>query len=112
MLKCENGNYYTGYTKDLIRRYFQHKTGNGGCKYTKSFKPIKIAQCWKVFESQGTAMKIEIYIKRKTKAIKIGFIEKPDSLKSMILDKLKLDLKIFPFDPLVVEAEVLQYENK
>lgn len=43
MLLCENNTYYTGYTNNLEKRYQSHVGGNGGCKYTRSFKPLKIA---------------------------------------------------------------------
>ena len=34
-----------------------------GAKYTRSFKPVEIAQTWRVFIDKSVAMKIEAYIK-------------------------------------------------
>ena len=41
VLKCSDGSYYTGSTKDLERRLWQHKNGNGA-KYTKTRLPVKL----------------------------------------------------------------------
>ena len=64
ILNCSNGSYYTGYTNDLTRRYQQHLDGTGKCKYTRSFKPLSIAQCWLVADDKTVAMEIERYIKK------------------------------------------------
>jgi putative endonuclease len=65
ILLCENGAYYTGYTNDLETRYQQHLSGKGA-KYTRSFKPIKIAQSWEVSD-KSTAMKMEAHLKKLTR---------------------------------------------
>ena len=41
ILKCSDGSYYTGSTKDLERRLWQHKNGEGA-KYTKTRLPVKL----------------------------------------------------------------------
>ena len=105
MLECENGHFYTGYTKNLAARYFQHKNGKQSAKYTRGFKPIKIAQCWRLFDSIGTALKIERFIKKQTRATKQNWAIKPEELKKQIINDLDLDLNIFPFDCLAVESE-------
>ena len=70
MLLCENGAYYTGYTTDLKRRYAEHLAGTVKCKFTRSFKPIKIAQSWEC-ESKSAAMKLEHQIKQLSKKEKM-----------------------------------------
>lgn len=80
MLLCENGNYYTGYTTDLERRYQEHVTGTLKCKYTRSFKPLRIAQAWKVEGELSKAMKLEKYIKRLNKQEKQQLILNPEKL--------------------------------
>lgn len=105
MLECDNGNFYTGYTKNLAIRYYQHKNGKQSAKYTRGFKPVKIAQCWRLFDSIGTALKIERYIKKQKRSIKENLIKNPEDLKSRIFKNLNLDLKISPFDCLAVETE-------
>jgi putative endonuclease len=78
ILHCQNDSYYTGYTTDVERRYQDHLSGK--CKYTRSFKPLAIAQAWKVTGSKSAAMKIENYIKKLNRVGKLQLILKPESL--------------------------------
>ena len=48
MLECENGSFYTGYTKNLAIRYYQHINGKQSARYTRSFKPVKIGSMLEV----------------------------------------------------------------
>ncbi len=89
ILLCNNGNYYTGYTNDLIRRYHEHVNGSAKCKYTRSFKPLNIAQCWQVQNNKNTALKIEKYIKRLNKKDKEQLILNPEKL--LPLFKCRID---------------------
>jgi len=41
ILKCADGSYYTGSTKDLDRRYLQHQLGEGA-NHTKKRLPVKL----------------------------------------------------------------------
>lgn len=41
ILKCANGQFYTGSTTDLIRRLEQHKSGEGA-NFTKKHLPVEI----------------------------------------------------------------------
>ncbi|MBU1043871.1 GIY-YIG nuclease family protein [Candidatus Parcubacteria bacterium] len=40
ILKCSDGSYYTGSTKDLVKRIRTHKSGK--VKYTKSRLPVDL----------------------------------------------------------------------
>ncbi|KTC66658.1 nuclease (plasmid) [Legionella adelaidensis] len=80
ILLCENNTYYTGYTNDLEQRYQSHIDGTGGCKYTRSFRPLKIAQSWKIAGGKGDAMKIERHIKKLTRKEKEKLIKFPEAL--------------------------------
>lgn len=62
ILKCTDGSFYTGYTKDLDTRTKQHQNGNGA-KYTKSHKPESLAYV-EPFDSRSKAMKREREIKQ------------------------------------------------
>jgi putative endonuclease len=62
MLLCENGNYYTGCTKNVELRFRQHKHGNGA-RYTRMNKPRKIVYV-EEFNSRGEAMRREKMIKQ------------------------------------------------
>ena len=75
ILECENGALYTGYTNDLTKRYKAHCKGTAS-KYTRSFKPLKIAQFWQVAEKK-TALQVEHRIKQLTRAQKDALIADP-----------------------------------
>ena len=62
ILLCEDGTYYTGYTKDLEGRFQKHKEGKGA-KYTKIHKPVKIVY-YEEYEDDREAMRREYRIKQ------------------------------------------------
>jgi putative endonuclease len=80
ILLCSNQSYYTGYTDNLIKRYQSHVKGSGRCKYTRSFKPLKIAQCWLVQGDKILAMQLERAIKKCSRKNKIELIHCPHKL--------------------------------
>ena len=80
ILHCENNTYYTGYTNDLVKRYQAHVTGTAKCKYTRSFKPLTIAQSWKINGDKVLAMKVERQIKKLSRAEKEKIIACPSML--------------------------------
>lgn len=41
ILKCSNGTYYTGSTRDLDRRLKEHQSGNGA-RYTRKHLPVHL----------------------------------------------------------------------
>lgn len=77
ILLCENGNYYCGYTTDLNSRFQRHLKGTDDCKYTRSFKPVAIAQSWKINGSRADAMRVERYIKKLSRPEKEKLINSP-----------------------------------
>jgi putative endonuclease len=83
ILHCANNTYYTGYTDDLTRRYQEHCAGTSKCKYTRSFKPLHIAQSWQIHGDKIMAMKIERYIKKMSKKEKEQLILHPERLMEM-----------------------------
>lgn len=80
ILYCANHNYYTGYTNDLARRYKEHLAGSAKCKYTRSFKPLRIAQSWEVLGDKATAMKMEKFIKSLSRKKKEDLLLNPMAL--------------------------------
>lgn len=80
ILRCSNLSLYTGYTTDLAKRYKSHQEGTGGCKYTKSFKPVSIAQAWKISGTKAFAMEIERKIKKLSRQEKEKLILEPTLL--------------------------------
>ena len=105
VLECEDGSFYTGYTKNLAIRYYQHIKGKQSARYTRSFKPIKIAQCWRLFDTVGTALKVERFIKNQDRKTKLLWVENPKELKSRVSRNIGKELVIFPFDTSRVEKE-------
>jgi len=96
ILHCSNDTYYTGYTNNLSKRYESHLSGSGKCKYTRSFKPIAMVQCWKVLGNKALAMQIERHIKKLSRTAKEKLIADPCTLPitaDVILDpeKLRID---------------------
>lgn len=82
ILVCKNNAYYTGYTNNLIKRYKDHVTGRGKCKYTRSFKPIYLAQSW-IFKDKGVAMKVENAIKKLARNQKSNLINFPNLISNL-----------------------------
>ena len=80
ILECENGSYYTGITDDMARRFAEHRKGTARSKFTRSFRPIRIAVCWRVGGVKGAALKIELLIKGLDRAAKDSLIIDPDTL--------------------------------
>ena len=77
ILLCDNNAYYTGYTTDLKKRYLSHVNGTSKCKFTRSFKPIALAQCWQVIGSKAFAMQLERQIKKYSREQKELIIANP-----------------------------------
>ncbi len=80
ILLCQNNTFYTGYTNDLAKRYASHVNGTGKCKYTRSFKPVCIAQSWKITEGKALAMQLENRIKKLPRKEKERLIANPSTL--------------------------------
>lgn len=79
ILLCQNNSYYTGYTNNLERRYQAHLNGTAS-KYTRSFKPVCLAQSWQILGDKSLAMKVERYIKKLSKIEKKALLESPEKL--------------------------------
>src|SRR5438874_506588 len=80
ILYCKNNTYYTGYTINLESRYQAHLNGIGKCKYTRSFRPLRIEQSWQIKANKAIAMKVERFIKKLSRIEKENLISSPDSL--------------------------------
>lgn len=87
ILYCENNTYYTGFTNNLTKRYQSHVDGSGKCKYTRSFKPLGIAQSWKIKSDRAFAMQIERHIKKLSHSEKKELINNPSLLESIYMEK-------------------------
>jgi putative endonuclease len=97
ILEVENGFFYTGYTTNLEQRYNQHLNGGRGSKYTRSFRPVRLLQCWKICGKRGDALKIENFIKKKSRKEKERLVKTPETLKDQVVEKLALYIDISPY---------------
>ncbi len=95
ILGCEGDRLYTGYTDDFGRRMKSHCGGRAGAKFTRSFKPVAVAQCWRVDE-KSAAMKIESYIKKLPREVKQELIARPAVLAEMLAADIGLDTPAIP----------------
>ena len=73
ILKCIDGSFYTGYTKDIDVRTKQHQNGKGA-RYTRSHTPEKLAYV-ELHDSRGKAMKREREIKSWRREKKLNLIK-------------------------------------
>lgn len=84
MLECENGSYYTGSTDDPARRYEEHRSGAAGARYTRSFKPVRMARCWRLSGGRGDALRVERLIQGLTRKEKDAIVADPGLLAGMV----------------------------
>ena len=72
MIRCRNGELYTGITTDIARRFRMHQCGKGA-KYLRGKQPLEL-----VFQqdaaSQREALQQEIAIKRLSKKEKEAIV--------------------------------------
>jgi putative endonuclease len=77
ILLCEDGSFYTGYTRNVIERMTLHSNGNGA-RYTKIHRPKKLVFTEK-FNTRSEAMKRERSIKKLSHALKQSLIDSKTS---------------------------------
>lgn len=86
IMRCSGDRLYTGYTSDPVKRFNEHKTGKGGAKFTKAFRPVLFEVLWEITGTRGDAMRVEAFIKSLKKIDKIMLIENPLILKRLVAD--------------------------
>ena len=69
MARCADNSLYTGYTRNIERRMYQHNNTIKGAKYTKSRRPLELIYYEKL-ENLSSALKREHEIKSYTHAEK------------------------------------------
>ena len=62
ILRCADGTYYCGWTKNLDRRLKAHNEGKGA-KYTRSRRPVALVY-YEAFSTKEEAMRREYEIKQ------------------------------------------------
>ena len=74
MVKCANGAFYTGITKDVPARLKAHNNGTGG-RYTRSFGPVRLIWLERR-TSKSQALKREARIKSWPRSAKAALVRK------------------------------------
>jgi putative endonuclease len=69
---CDDGSYYTGFTKDVVSSVKQHRNGVGA-RYTRMHKPKRVVYV-KEFDTLREAMKREREIKQLNREEKIRLV--------------------------------------
>lgn len=72
IVKCANGNYYTGWSTDPVRRMKQHNKG-AGAKYTRFHRPVTLVYVEEL-PDRSEAMKREHAIKTMPRSKKEALI--------------------------------------
>ena len=75
MIRCGNNALYTGVTVNYIRRWTEHKSGQGA-RYIASHGYVEPVFLQK-FDTKGLAMKEENFIKKQEKMYKEELIKSP-----------------------------------
>lgn len=72
ILRCKDGNLYTGWTNDLEHRLAMHRAGKGA-KYTRGRGPLVLVYTEELAD-KSEALKREAAIKKLSKAEKLALI--------------------------------------
>ena len=72
IVRCRNGDLYTGYTKDPVRRLEQHNQGKAS-KFTRSRLPVELVYLER-FDTSSEALRREISIKQLSRKDKLRII--------------------------------------
>ena len=90
---------YTGITNNLSKRIKAH-IEQTAAKFTKTHKPQKLLACWGV-GGRGEALRVEKYIKVKSRAKKENYVQNPNQL---ILDcEKRLSITLIKFSENEIE---------
>lgn len=73
MLRCSDGTFYLGSTKDLERRVREHNDSKLGARYTKARRPVVLMYSEEC-ESWSAALKRECALKKLRRAEKLELI--------------------------------------
>lgn len=72
IVRCADGNLYTGWTVDLAARVKAHNDGNGA-RYTRGRRPVELVY-WESQPDKSQAQRREAAIKRLSRAQKLALI--------------------------------------
>lgn len=79
ILQCADNTLYTGVTKNLEQREYEHNFSEKGAKYTRSRRPVEMIYS-RSFPDRSSACKEENRIKHLTRTQKLDLINNPSSV--------------------------------
>ena len=109
IIRCKNDTLYTGYTTDIKRRMIEHTEGIN-CKYTKNYG-FKRLEAYFESDSRSTAMKLECYIKKMTRAKKLNIIETPNILEKDFFKDKGEKIRVGTIDVSIINTEVKELKK-
>lgn len=107
LILCEDGSYYTGMTKSVVRRFNEHLKGHGSV-HIKYRRWVKLLQCWLIFGSRADAMRIERFIKNKGKDFRVLIGDDPTLLPKAIKAELNWAIQIRIVETQLVERKIIE----
>lgn len=85
IVRCEDGSFYTGYAKDIVRRLRNHYFHETQCaKYTRSHQVVELMALW-VTDSAMIAMRLESRIKNLSRSEKEDLIQHPELVNDLLI---------------------------
>jgi putative endonuclease len=92
MVKCEDTSIYTGITKDIGQRMYDHYyQTEKGAKYTRSRRVVSVEMVWEAV-SYSSAARLEYAIKQLSRKQKLQLIEEPQKRCRDFFPKLEAEL--------------------
>lgn len=76
IVRCSDGTFYTGMTKDVARRLHEHNHSPKGARYTRLHRPVSLVYREGPVD-QRSAMRREIAIKRLPRPKKAALLTEP-----------------------------------
>ena len=77
ILRCADGSYYVGSTRNLAARLHQHQSGTGSA-YTRNRRPVELVWCYKfasVVDAFAAEKKIQNWSRAKREALIRGDVD-------------------------------------
>lgn len=107
IMRCEDNSLYTGITTDVQRRFRQHRGEiKGGAKYTKARFPVSVEIVWES-DCKSKALSLEYYIKKLSKSDKEDLIKNPETLETLLGDKIDINQYRLPEVSNMIKEKIL-----
>ena len=91
IIKCTNGNLYTGITTDVARRFDEHRSkGKISAKYTRANPAVSLEAAWST-STRALASKLEYFIKSLSRKSKLELISCPENLTKISSARIEPD---------------------